>query len=74
MYQEIPSLPNCRNPHYHAQRRKPWNRAFGGPALKEYQQFLQKRASQFVEGLAKQRGAVDLAQWLSFFTYATSPF
>ncbi|KAJ3539059.1 hypothetical protein NM688_g6420 [Phlebia brevispora] len=69
MYQEVPSLTNCRDPQYHAQRRKPWDRAFNSAALREYKPRIIKRVTQLVDGMSKQEGPVDLAQWLSFFTY-----
>lgn len=52
----------------HARRRKPWNRAFNTTGLKEYQPIIARRALQLVEGIHKQGGVIDLAQWISFFT------
>lgn len=52
----------------HARRRKPWNRAFNTTGLKEYQPIIARRALQLVEGMRKQCGVIDLAQWISFFT------
>lgn len=53
----------------HARRRRPWNRAFSSAAIKEYQPVVARRVSQLVTALQEQQGQVDLAQWVSYFTY-----
>ena len=69
MYTHPPGLVACRDTAMHAQRRRPWNRAFNSTSLKEFQPLIVKRAHQLVEGLAAKEGQVaDLAQWFSFFT------
>ncbi|KAI0329906.1 high nitrogen upregulated cytochrome P450 monooxygenase 2 [Cubamyces sp. BRFM 1775] len=58
------------NPHEHARRRKPWNRAFNSSALKGYEEIIVKRANMLYEGLAAQKGAeVDLGKWIGYFSY-----
>ena len=57
------------NPVEHAQRRRPWNRAFSTNALKEYQPIIARRALQLLDAMQAQRSTVDLAQWISFFAY-----
>lgn len=63
------SLITYQDPIEHARRRRPWNRAFNTHSLKEYQPIIARRAVQLVEALQSQSGSVDLAQWISFFTY-----
>ena len=38
-------------------------------ALKEYEPIVAKRAAQLVERVGEQKGVLDLAQWISYFTY-----
>ncbi|THG95018.1 hypothetical protein EW026_g6557 [Hermanssonia centrifuga] len=64
-----PALIAFRDSTEHARRRKPWNRAFNTTAIKEYQPIISKRVTQLVDRLAEQKGTVDLAKWISFFTY-----
>ena len=56
------------NPHEHARRRKPWNRAFNSSALKGYEEIIIKRANMLYEGLAAQKGEVDLGKWIGYFS------
>ena len=54
----------------HARRRKPWNRAFNTNGIKEFMPTIQSRVQQLAEHLGEREGqAIDLAEWLSFFTY-----
>ena len=60
----------------HLQQRKPWNRAFSGAALKEYEVIVESRTRQLVgylenliHGSARKEGALlDMAAWLNYFT------
>lgn len=65
--------------HEHARRRKPWNRAFNTAAVKGYEPIVEKRALQLVGELEKRSNSkdggnesVNLAAWLSYFTYVIS--
>ncbi|KAJ3546904.1 hypothetical protein NM688_g5462 [Phlebia brevispora] len=69
MHQPVKSMIAVRDPAEHQRRRRPWNRAFNTAATKEYEPMLKKRAVQLVEALEKQSGIVDLAQWISYFSY-----
>ena len=70
MHPDIPALIGHRDPVEHARRRKPWNRAFNSASLKEFQPIITNRVHQLVERLGEQKGqVVDLAEWISFFTY-----
>ncbi|KAG6872248.1 hypothetical protein C0995_011597 [Termitomyces sp. Mi166 len=53
----------------HTRRRRPWTRAFSTAALKGYEEIITNRCVQLVEAVGRQTGAVDMAQWISFFTY-----
>ena len=54
----------------HARARKRWNRAFSTASVKEYEPIIVRRALQLAEELGKRtESVVDLAEWLSFFTY-----
>ena len=70
LHQDPLPLIGIRDSAEHARRRKPWNRAFSSAALKEYQPIVAKRVSQLVDLLGRQTDgkAVDLAQWISYFT------
>lgn len=69
LYAPVPTVVGCRDPAEHAIRRKPWNRAFNTASLKEFQPFIESRVHQLVDGLSKRQGqAVDIAEWMSFFT------
>lgn len=63
-----PGLIALRRSAAHAAQRKAWNRAFNTVALREYEPIIRSRVTQFVDALGKQNCAVDLVQWLSFFT------
>nr|BAL05149.1 cytochrome P450 [Phanerodontia chrysosporium] len=67
--QPIPSLVSIRDPAEHARRRRPWTRAFSTAALKEYEPILAKRISELCGQLAQQKGTLNLATWISWFTY-----
>jgi cytochrome P450 len=53
----------------HAAKRKIWNQAFTGPAVKEYDPYINNRSDAFIEGLGKEEGAFDLIKWLGYFTF-----
>lgn len=53
----------------HARRRKLWNRAFTSATLKEYEEFICKRATDMVELLSsKNDEVIDLNTWFGWFT------
>ncbi|KAI0643598.1 high nitrogen upregulated cytochrome P450 monooxygenase 2, partial [Trametes meyenii] len=68
-YSDQASLIAESNPHEHARRRRPWNRAFSTAALKGYEEIIGRRVTQLVDALSAQKGAVDLGKWIDFFTY-----
>ena len=51
----------------HARRRKFWNRAFTQAALKDYEDFIAKRATQLVE-LLSVTPVADMNSWFARFT------
>ncbi|KAF9543833.1 high nitrogen upregulated cytochrome P450 monooxygenase 2 [Agrocybe pediades] len=60
----------------HAQLRKPWNKAFGSEPMNDYAEILVEKANVLKEELMKrcqlsadQRGHVDLAGWINFFSF-----
>ncbi|KAL0580842.1 hypothetical protein V5O48_001133, partial [Marasmius crinis-equi] len=56
----------------HLHRRKPWNKAFNTSGVKAYEPLLRARLLQLVEildGKAGGKQVVDIAEWLSFFSY-----
>ncbi|KZP24070.1 high nitrogen upregulated cytochrome P450 monooxygenase 2 [Athelia psychrophila] len=53
----------------HTRRRRPWNRAFNSEALKGYEEIIEKRANQLIQTLGKQGGSINLAMWISYFTF-----
>ncbi|KAG5730825.1 Cytochrome P450 67, partial [Termitomyces sp. T112] len=53
----------------HTRRRRPWTRAFSTAALKGYEEIITKRCVQLADAVGQQSGAVDMAKWISFFTY-----
>ncbi|KAG6816460.1 hypothetical protein H0H87_005943 [Tephrocybe sp. NHM501043] len=53
----------------HTRRRRPWTRAFSTAALKGYEEIITSRCLQLVDTVGQKTGAVDMAQWISFFTY-----
>ena len=66
--EQLVSLVDVRE---HARRRRPWNRAFSGPALKGYEEYVARRASQLVDLFARhgERGEVaDVSKCLGWFT------
>ncbi|KAH7884698.1 cytochrome P450 [Phlebopus sp. FC_14] len=65
----IRALISLRDPAEHARRRKPWNRAFNSTALKGYEEILGKRVYEFVTALERRAEPVNLAEWISHFTF-----
>ena len=70
------SLMDQRDPVKHMHQRKPWDRAFSSPALKEYEETLAKRARQLISCLedrvngsdpSQKPGVVDISAWFSYF-------
>ncbi|KAG6907279.1 hypothetical protein DXG01_009584 [Tephrocybe rancida] len=53
----------------HTRRRRPWTRAFSTAALKGYEEIITSRCVQLVEAVGQKTDAVDMAQWISFFTF-----
>lgn len=67
---------SIRDPHEHARRRKPWNRAFSTTAVKDFEPTAQKRAYQLMRMLeekAKANEPIDLLRWMQAFAYVLSP-
>ncbi|KAH9888087.1 high nitrogen upregulated cytochrome P450 monooxygenase 2 [Cubamyces lactineus] len=62
-------LVGIMDPHVHAERRKPWNRAFSAAAVKEYEPLIASRATQLVQTLEKQSGEVVIGRFFNYFTY-----
>lgn len=58
----------------HLKRRRPWARAFSGPAIKEYEPMVASRALQLVQALQSQQGEVDIGKWINYFRCATFRF
>lgn len=58
-----------RDPMEHARRRRPWNRGLSTEALKSYEEIIETVVSQLLDHLAKQNGILDLAKWLSYFSW-----
>ncbi len=52
----------------HLRRRRPWNRAFGSAAVKEYEPLIARRTRQLLDALSQQEGAVELGKWLNYFS------
>ncbi|KAK1230458.1 hypothetical protein PQX77_006452 [Marasmius sp. AFHP31] len=66
------SLVGIRDVAYHLRRRKPWNKALSTAGVKAYEPILRARLVQLVEvldGKASRKEVIDLAEWLSFFSY-----
>lgn len=61
-----PSLLATPDQQEHARRRKLWNRAFTTSALKEYEEFISKRASELIDYLTSNQ-TVDLNVWFGRF-------
>ncbi|KAL7277160.1 hypothetical protein ACG7TL_009006 [Trametes sanguinea] len=57
------------DPELHAERRKPWNRAFSAAALKEYEPLIANRVTQLVRVLSDQRGEIDVGRFFNYFSY-----
>ncbi|CDO71116.1 hypothetical protein BN946_scf184844.g120 [Trametes cinnabarina] len=53
----------------HAERRKPWARAFSATALKEYAPMIANRASQLIRVLEKQCGEIIIGDFFNYFAY-----
>ena len=68
MQNPVQSLIMLTDQSEHLRRRKSWNRGLNTSSLKELRPMLASRVEQLVESVANQAGAVDLAQWASFFT------
>ena len=67
-----PNLISVRNPHEHAARRRPWQRAMATECVRGYEPTIAKRALQLVskfEMAAQKDEEVDLAQWIGYFTF-----
>ncbi|KLO08951.1 high nitrogen upregulated cytochrome P450 monooxygenase 2 [Schizopora paradoxa] len=61
---------SIREPVRHSQRRSAWNKAFTSASIKEYEPSLVRRVQQLVECLeANSNTRIDLAYWLSCFTF-----
>ncbi|KAI0755286.1 high nitrogen upregulated cytochrome P450 monooxygenase 2 [Daedaleopsis nitida] len=53
----------------HLARRKNWARGMSQAAIKEYEQFITRRARQLVARLEEQKGEVNMGSWFGYFTY-----
>ena len=57
----------------HDNRRRLWNRGMSHESLVEYESVIVKRAAQLVNRLKeesrKEEKAVDIVQWINFFTF-----
>ncbi|KAF9000695.1 cytochrome P450 [Cyathus striatus] len=62
-------LISIRNISEHARRRRSWRKAFNTSALKGYESFVARRCLQLIEKLGKESIPVDLAKWISYFSY-----
>ena len=72
--QQLVSLVDIRE---HARRRRPWNRAFSVPALKEYEEIIARRAEQLVElfaAHAKEGKPANAGKCAGSFTYVLFRF
>ncbi|TFK37559.1 high nitrogen upregulated cytochrome P450 monooxygenase 2 [Crucibulum laeve] len=70
------SLIDIRDLQEHGKLRKAWNKAFSNEPLKDYEEILIGRVNQLSEELQRicanstnGVGCVDIAQWLSFFSF-----
>ena len=61
-------LVGIMDPQMHAERRKPWNRAFSAAAIKEYETLIANRATQLIQVLEKQNGEVVIGRFFNYFT------
>ncbi|KAI0659811.1 high nitrogen upregulated cytochrome P450 monooxygenase 2 [Cubamyces menziesii] len=62
-------LVGIMDPQMHAERRKPWNRAFSAAAIKEYETLIASRATQLIQVLEMQNGEVVIGRFFNYFTY-----
>ncbi|KAH6904455.1 high nitrogen upregulated cytochrome P450 monooxygenase 2 [Coprinopsis sp. MPI-PUGE-AT-0042] len=76
--QDFDNLIDVRDKHIHASQRKPWNLAFSGAAVKDYQQILERTGEELFGLLHKvatspsaEAGVptVDIARWVSYFAF-----
>lgn len=52
----------------HAARRKPWNKAMGVAALKDYSGLLVSKVQELTSNLGQRQGeTVDLSAWMTYF-------
>ncbi|KAH6904432.1 high nitrogen upregulated cytochrome P450 monooxygenase 2 [Coprinopsis sp. MPI-PUGE-AT-0042] len=67
------SLIDIRDKHVHSVRRKQWNQAFTGAAVKDYQQILERTGEELSSLLSKVAttpdATVDIARWVSYFAF-----
>ena len=61
-------LVGIMDPQMHAERRKPWNRAFSAAAIKEYETLIASRATQLIQVLEMQNGEVVIGRFFNYFT------
>jgi cytochrome P450 len=67
---QVPSILGETDPVQHSQLRKPWNRSFNGPSLKDYEQVVTEKARELVHELDKRRAVpVDISMWMDLFAY-----
>ena len=69
--EQLVSLVDVRE---HARRRRPWNRAFSVPALREYEEAIARRAEQLVEVFvrhAEQGRPANAGKCVGSFTYVS---
>lgn len=52
----------------HTRRRRLWNRGLTPEALREYEALIAKRASQVVSRIQENKGSIDLASLVNYFT------
>lgn len=65
---KVPDLATIRDPAEHARRRIPWDRAFSGTALKDYEPIFIKRCYELVKALGKRQSeVVDISKWMEYF-------
>jgi len=67
-----PVLIGLRSPAEHTARRRIWARAFTAASIKEYHQYIVKRANQLVEIIYREsegQGVVDMSKWIGRFTF-----
>ncbi|KAJ7614590.1 high nitrogen upregulated cytochrome P450 monooxygenase 2 [Mycena polygramma] len=69
------ALIGVRDTAVHLRRRRVWNKAFNTSHVKAYEPILRKRVNQLLHALqggdrdSQNPAVVDLAEWISFFTY-----